>query len=60
MSKTPFNPEKFNLRYTQIGLDFMWEIKYKEILIDRSEKPCSYEAMVFRLTQTVEASKTLH
>ena len=61
MSERYLNPDDFNLNFGQTAtLDFVWEIKYKGVVIDQSPSPCSYEAMMDRWSRTMEASKTLH
>lgn len=55
------NPEKFNLKYRAVNsLDYEWEIIYMGVVIDKSEKPTSYDMMVSIWSKTVEASATVH
>jgi len=53
-------PEDLELYYIQSGAEYVWEIRYLGIPIDKSHKPCSYEAMHERWVQTVIASQTFH
>lgn len=54
-------PEELHLKYRQLSpLDYMWEIDYMGVVIEKSEKPTSYDMMVSTWTKTVEASASVN